>query len=55
MKLMIDILKKNLLAYIILLSSLLLTSCIKQNTIRITMDVLLKTTSENRKDIGIAD
>jgi hypothetical protein len=47
--------KRKLLAYIILLSGLLFTSCVKHNTVRITMDIFLKATTDTRKDIGTAD
>ncbi|WP_162499868.1 hypothetical protein [Mucilaginibacter terrigena] len=47
--------KKNVFAYLVLISGLLLSSCVKQNSVRITMDIFLKATTGIRKDIGTAD
>ncbi|MBD1386450.1 hypothetical protein IDJ75_14285 [Mucilaginibacter rigui] len=47
--------KKALFAYLILFGGLLLSSCVKQNGVRITMDIFLKATTGVRKDIGTAD
>ncbi|QXV64088.1 hypothetical protein INP83_13390 [Mucilaginibacter sp. 21P] len=47
--------KKTLLGYILLLCGMFLSSCIKQTSVRTSMDVLLKATIGIRKDIGTAD
>jgi hypothetical protein len=47
--------KRNLLAYIVLISGVLLSSCVKQTSMRTTMDIFLKATTGVRKDIGTAD
>ncbi|MBB3967957.1 hypothetical protein [Mucilaginibacter phyllosphaerae] len=47
--------RKNIIAYLVLLGGLLLTSCVKQQSARITLDVFLKATTGARKDIGTAD
>ena len=47
--------KKTVFGYILLLSGIFLTSCIKHTSVRTGMDVLLKATIGIRKDIGTAD
>ncbi|WP_158596563.1 hypothetical protein [Mucilaginibacter phyllosphaerae] len=47
--------KKNTFKYLVLLAGLLLSSCVKQSSVRITMDTFFKSTTGVRKDIGTAD
>lgn len=47
--------KKTVLAYVIFLGGLLITSCVKPTGMRITMDIFLKATTGIRKDVGTAD
>ncbi len=47
--------KKTVLAYVVLLGGLLVSSCVKPANVRITMDMFLKATTGIRKDIGTAD
>jgi hypothetical protein len=47
--------KKTLFAYLVLFGGLLLSSCVKQNGVRLTMDIFLKSTTGIKKDIGTAD
>ncbi|MET3979543.1 hypothetical protein ABIB62_002128 [Mucilaginibacter sp. UYP25] len=47
--------KKTVLAYVFLLSGILISSCVKPTSMRITMDMFLKATTGIRKDIGTAD
>ena len=46
--------KKAVLGYVFLLG-LLISSCVKPNNMRTTIDMFLKATTGIRKDVGTAD
>ncbi|MCO5934519.1 hypothetical protein NAF17_03110 [Mucilaginibacter sp. RB4R14] len=47
--------KKIALAYVVILSGLLVSGSVKPTNIRIAMNMFLKATTGIRKDIGTAD